>query len=79
MTKDKRYKFYVVLGDWSQDGHGKSEKVLIKSNLPVGDTQKAYKKSVEDTGFHFAEEICSDYNVVRNVLPLQIVGGWLCG
>jgi hypothetical protein len=62
MSKDKRYKFYIVLGDWSHDGHGKSEKILIKSNLPVEDVQKAYKKSVKDTGFDFAEEVCSEYN-----------------
>ena len=34
---------YLVLGDWSNDGHGKSEQVLFTANYPVEDIQNAYK------------------------------------
>lgn len=44
---------YLVLGDWSDDGHGKYEKVLMESNLPVKDVQKAYKKACKLTGVSF--------------------------
>jgi hypothetical protein len=54
-------KFYIVLGDWSKDGHGKSEKVLIDSNIPMEELQEAYKKSCKKTGFDFSENVCADY------------------
>ena len=49
----KTYKMYLVLGDWSDDGHGKSDKLLIESSHPVKDVQDAYKKSCELTGVSF--------------------------
>lgn len=66
------YKFYLVLGDWSDDGHGKSDKVLIESNYSEKDLQKAYKKSCKKTGISFNHNdnftgkkdailICTDY------------------
>lgn len=46
-------KFYIVLGDWSGDGHSVSEKVLIESDIPVKDLQIAYKASCKATGLSF--------------------------
>lgn len=46
-------KMYLVLGDWSDDGHGKYEKVLLESNLSVTDIQNAYKASCKLTGVSF--------------------------
>lgn len=36
---------YLVLGDWSDDGHGKYEKVLLRSNKTPAEIQEAYRKS----------------------------------
>jgi hypothetical protein len=44
---------YLVLGDWSEDGHGKSEKLLIESNKTVEEIQNAYKDSCKLTGISF--------------------------
>jgi len=44
---------YLVLGDWSDDGHGKYEKVLVESNVDVAIIQKAYKDSCKLTGVSF--------------------------
>jgi hypothetical protein len=44
---------YLVLGDWSGDGHGKSEKVLVESNKTVKEIQNAYKASCKLTGVSF--------------------------
>lgn len=44
---------YLVLGDWSGDGHGKSEKVLVESNKTVKEIQNAYKASCRLTGVSF--------------------------
>lgn len=46
-------KMYLVLGDWSDDGHGKYEKVLLQSNVDVDVIQQAYKDSCKLTGVAF--------------------------
>lgn len=46
-------KMYLVLGDWSDDGHGKYEKILLLSNKPVSEVQQAYKDSCRLTGLSF--------------------------
>lgn len=47
------YRSYLVLGDWSDDGHGKMEKVLVETNHPVEKLQQAYKDSCKLTGISF--------------------------
>lgn len=47
------YKMYLVLGDWSKDGHNQSEKILVECNLPVEKIQQAYKDSCKLTGISF--------------------------
>lgn len=44
---------YLVLGDWSDDGHGKYDKVLVESNKSVKEIQDAYKASCKLTGVSF--------------------------
>jgi len=46
-------KFYVVIGDWSGDGHDRSEKFLFMSNKTVEEMQQAYKDSCKLTGIQF--------------------------
>ena len=47
------HKMYMVFGDWSNDGHGKSKKILIETNIPVVDMQNAYKDSCKKLGISF--------------------------
>jgi len=44
---------YLVLGDWSDDGHGKSDKILMEVNKTVKEVQEAYKASCALTGLSF--------------------------
>lgn len=44
---------HLVLGDWSGDGHGKSDNVLLLSNKSVNEIQNAYKASCKLTGLQF--------------------------
>ncbi len=44
---------YLVLGDWSDDGHGKSRKELYLVNKSVLEVQEAYKASCKLTGIAF--------------------------
>jgi len=53
-------KMYLVLGDWSDDGHGKSQKVLIKCNKTVEEIQQGYKDSCKLTGVSFNDYCCGD-------------------
>jgi hypothetical protein len=46
-------KMYLVLGDWSDDGHGKYKKVLVEVNKDVAEVQQAYKDSCKLTGIQF--------------------------
>lgn len=53
LEKHWSHQFYIVFGDWSDDGHGKSDKILIETNIEMEDLQKAYKASVKKTGIGF--------------------------
>lgn len=50
------YKMYLVLGDWSEDGHNKSDKILLEVNWAVKNVQDAYKASCKLTGISFNGE-----------------------
>ena len=56
-------KMYLVLGDWSGDGHGISEKVLIESNVSAQEIQEAYKASCKLTGVSFNHN--NDYTGIK--------------
>ena len=53
MERGKMNKMYLVLGDWSDDGHGQYEKVLLQSNMPLIIIQEAYKDACALTGISF--------------------------
>lgn len=53
-------KIALVLGDWSQDGHNKTETVLIESNLSKKEIEKAYQKGAEKAGISICD-CCEDY------------------
>lgn len=55
------YTTKLVMGDWSDDGHGKTEDIVIKSNLTSKQLEAAYKKGVKKLGFDFSEVCCADY------------------
>lgn len=48
-------KFYINIGDWSEDGHGQCERFLFESNYSVEELQEAYRKSCEKTGVRLEE------------------------
>jgi hypothetical protein len=51
--KENEYKFKVVIGDWSSDGHGKCDELVFKGNHPVEELRQAYKDSCRLTGVQF--------------------------
>jgi len=64
-------RMYLVLGDWSNDGHEKSSRVLLMSDHTVDKIQDAYLDSCKLTGmsFHGQNAICSEYE--NNILDRQ--------
>lgn len=51
----------LVVGDWSHDGHSKTETVTILSNLDKKALEKAYKKGSKKVGFDLETDVCADY------------------
>ena len=69
-----KYKMYLVLGDWSDDGHGKTDKILLESNKPVEEVQEAYRNSCKlmKIDFHDHDDgICVNYE--QNSLTVEQV------
>ena len=52
----------IVVGDWSDDGHGKTAHYQIQSNLSHKEISKAYKKGSKKLGFDFSETVASSYD-----------------
>lgn len=46
-------RFYLVLGDWSEDGHRLSDKLLMEANKGLSEMRQAYKDSCKKTGVSF--------------------------
>ena len=51
----------IPIGDWSDDGHGKCDWFIIKSNFTVEQAREAYFKSVEESKIDISNEIASEY------------------
>ena len=53
-------KFYMTIGDWSEDGHGKKARFLIQSNQCIQRVREAHFKIKSKTGIDI-EAVCSEY------------------
>ncbi len=51
----------LVVGDWSGDGHNKTEKFMICSSLTRPELSKGYADATKKLGFDFSEEIGDAY------------------
>jgi hypothetical protein len=51
----------LIIGDWSNDGHGTTEKYLIESNLTKKDLLSAYKKGCGIIGFNLSKMVATEY------------------
>lgn len=65
-----QYQFFLPIGDWSDDGHGKCEKFLVTSNMPIEQVREAHYRIQETTGINI-EEVCSEYQ--EDTLPAETV------
>lgn len=65
-----KHKIDLIVGDWSRDGHEKSEVVKIKSNLTLEELQAAYKDGSKLIGVDLIKNVCKDYE--DNKIPKEI-------
>lgn len=59
----------LVIGDWSDDGHGKTMNFTIVSNLTQRQIENAYEKGTKIVGFDLTEDVASEYQ--NNTLSIQ--------
>jgi hypothetical protein len=45
MKKEKKVRFEIHIGDWSDDGHGKMSTFTVNSNLSLKEVREAYFKA----------------------------------
>lgn len=55
------YLLDLEIGDWSRDGHEKSETIVIASNLDSDAIMKAYKAGAKKIGVDCMKEVCAEY------------------
>jgi hypothetical protein len=58
---NKNHTINLVIGDWSDDGHGKKDKFTIKCNLDKKALEKAYKKGVKKVGVDITSDVAHEY------------------
>ena len=58
----------LVVGDWSDDGHGKVHVIPVESNKEVDDVMYAFDKGNEGVNL---EQYCSDYE--DNMVPTKLI------
>ena len=56
------YKLPITLGDWSNDGHGRTERFEIISNKSAEDVANAYVQACKISGIIFHSDVASDYD-----------------
>lgn len=54
-------KINLTIGDYSGDGHDKSDKYLIESNLSLSELKQAYEIGTEKVGFDFYRTVAEAY------------------
>lgn len=66
--------FYLQLGDWSNDGHGRCDDVYISCSHEFDDVIDAYERASKKYGIDITRE-CEEYE--DNVISTQFVDKYL--
>lgn len=62
----------IIVGDWSDDGHGKTETFAIKSNITRDEIDKAYTQAIKTyPKLNAFDSICEDYE--DNSIPEDLL------
>ncbi len=58
----------LIVGDWSRDGHEKTDRFTVESNLSKAEIAKAYKAGAKLIGFDITE-YCKEFE--DNTIPIE--------
>lgn len=61
----------LVVGDWSGDGHDKTEKITIQSNRTAAQLEAAYRKGSKKAGVDIVRDCCNAYEC--NWIPEDVI------
>lgn len=61
----------LIVGDWSDDGHGRTSSFTIEANMPLYEVENSYKMGVLKTGLDLTEDVACDYQDPR-IRPEQL-------
>lgn len=68
----------VVVGDWSNDGHGRTETFFIRSSLNGSELARAHAAGSSIVGFSLKDDVCTGYEnsliTKAQLLKLQELG-----
>lgn len=59
--KDMKFQLTLVVGDWSDDGHGKTQTFTIRTNRSPASIMSAYDRGSKKLGFDLSVDVASDY------------------
>lgn len=62
IMSNKSFLLKIVVGDWSHDGHGRTESILIKSNRSYAQLDAAYLKGSSIVGFNIVKFVGSEWD-----------------
>lgn len=69
------YKFKLPIGDWSDDGHGKTDDYIIESNKPLEHVREMYFQACEKLGYtldgHHKKTPCAEYEDYE--FPFEVI------
>lgn len=68
MNDVKEHIVDLVVGDWSHDGHEKTNVVAVKINVTPNELRSAYENGTKEVGFDLTRDVAADYkdNVLSN-------------
>lgn len=58
---DLKHSITLVVGDWSGDGHEKTEKISVVCSHSSKELEEAYNKGTEKLGFNFTQTVAVEY------------------
>ena len=61
----------LVVGDWSADGHGKTDTFSIKTTFSVADVELAYLQGAQKLGHDIRKSCCQNYE--DSCIPIDIM------
>lgn len=60
--REKKYPVVVVVGDWSDDGHGKADYFVLLSSLSQEEVAAAYERGSKKVGFDLCNDVAESYD-----------------